>query len=455
MKKLVLIALFINTLISCSEKEATLNETKADFKAEMVLSKSFGGSLEEKITSVVKTNDGGMLILGYTNSDNGDINKLFSQTDIWLTKIDVNGNKVWSKTIGGSLNDYGSSIIATNDGNFAIAGYSASKDGDIPGNVGLHDFFISKINGNGEKIWSKNYGFSGHDHAHKIIQTKDGGYFVAGFAEYSGIQGSGGDQDNGSGHGIGHRGTATLHGSGEYLGVKLDANGEFQWFRYYGGTQNDRISDVIQSNDGGYVMVGYSESDNFDITDNKGSYDYWVVKIQENGMLDWKHNFGGSGIDQAFGVTNTGNNSFLIVGKSNSTDKDIKNPIGGFDAWVIHLDHHGELIWEKSFGGTEFDTATTIKKLANGNFGIVGNSRSSFDGKPNNGQNDFWMFEIDNKPNSNIYWQKTFGGAKIDDATDFFQTTNNEIVIVGESQSNDHDVPENKGSNDLWMIKLK
>ena len=211
----------------------------------------------------------------------------FFNSDIWLTKIDGAGNKVWSKTIGGSFNDYGSSIIATSDGNFAIAGYSASKDGDVPGNVGLHDFFICKINQDGVKIWSKNYGFSGHDHAHKIIQTKDGGYFLAGFAEYEGIQGSGGDQNNGSGHQIGHKGLAVLHGSGEFLGVKLDSNGEFQWFRYYGGTQNDVVTDVIQDYDGSYVMVGYSESTNFDITDNKGSYDFWVIKINANGTIDF------------------------------------------------------------------------------------------------------------------------------------------------------------------------
>ncbi len=453
MKNLVLIALFINVLISCSDKETSNEQEKYQFKAEIVASKSFGGSLEENINSVVKTADGGMIVLGHTISNNGDIDKINDKLDIWLTKIDVNGKKVWSKTIGGSLNDYGTSIIATNDGNYVIAGYSASKDGDIPGNVGLHDFYVAKINENGNIIWNKNYGFLGHDHAHKIIQTKDNGYFLAGFSEYEGISGSGGGQDNGNGHGIGHRGV--LHGTGEFIGVKLDANGEFQWYRYYGGTQNDVVNDVIQSNDGGYVMVGFSESTNFDITDNKGSYDYWVVKISEYGMLEWKHNFGGSGIDQAFGIVKTDNNSYLIAGKSNSNDKDVSKANGNFDAWVIHLNHHGELIWEKSFGGLEFDTANSIKKLNNGNYAIVGNTRNSFDGNPNKGQNDFWIFEIDAKANSSIYWQKTFGGSKTDNATDFFQNAKNEIVIVGESQSNNEDVPENKGNNDLWMIKLK
>jgi hypothetical protein len=180
-----------------------------------------------------------------------------------------------------------------------------------------------------------------------------------------------------------------------------------------------------------------------------------VIKIHSNGNLHWKENYGGSGIDQAYGITKTGNNSYLIVGRSNSSDGQVKNAKGNFDGWVIHINDHGHLIWEKSFGGESFDVATTIKKISNGNFVVVGNSRGSFDEKPNNGQNDFWLFEIDNKANSNIYWQKTFGGSNIDVATDFYQTSKKELIVVGESQSNNQDVPSNKGGNDLWVIKLK
>ena len=450
MKKLVYFAVLFS-ILSC-DKETDI-DTNADFKAELDWSKTYGGSSEENTNSVVATPDGGMLILGHTNSYDGDIVKSHDLVDILLTKLDADGNLMWTKTFGGSLNDYGISIIATSDGNYVLAGYSASSNGDVPGNVGMHDFYISKINGNGNIIWSKNYGFSSHDHAHKIIQTSDGGFFVTGFADYSGIDESGGTGNNGEGHQIGHK--SVLHGVGEFLGIKLNSNGEFQWYRYFGGTQNDRVNDVVEANDGGIVMVGYSESNNFDVTDNKGSYDYWVVKIHHDGGLHWKKSYGGTGIDQAFGITKTGNNSYLIVGRSNSTDGDIKNSKGNFDGWVIHINDHGHLLWEKSFGGVDFDVATTIKKIANGNFVVAGNSRGTFDGNPNKGENDFWLFEIDNKANSNIYWQKTFGGSNIDIATDFYQTSKKELIVVGESQSSNQDVPENKGGNDLWVIKVR
>lgn len=449
MRIIVFALSFIFFSCTNSEQENTLN---SKLELSIVASKTFGGSLDEKIGGVVKTNDGGMIVVGHTNSSDGDVNKQYDQIDIWIIKIDSQGNKVWSKTIGGSKNDFGTSIIATNDGNFIISGYTESSDGIVPSNFGFHDFLVVKINSSGEVIWSRNYGFSGHDHAHKIIQTSDGGYFVVGFSEYSGIEGSGGTQNNGEGHDIGHKGV--LHGSGEFIGVKINSQGEFMWYRYFGGTQNDRVNDVVEANDGGLVMVGYSESSDFDINDNKGSYDFWVVKLQNNGSLTWKHNYGGSGIDQAFGVVKTNNNSYLIVGRSNSDDKDINVSLGGFDAWVIHIDDHGHLIWNKSFGGSEFDSAEQIRMLSNGNFGIVGNTRSILNNS-NKGQNDYWFLEVDNKANSKVYWQKTFGGSNIDIAKDFYQNNNNEIFIVGESQSSDFDVNLNRGNNDLWMLKLK
>lgn len=453
MKKLVFFFCLILIFESCSKDNS--NEIN-EFKATLDWSKTFGGSQIENSNSIVSTSDGGFLVLGYTDSNDGDVVKFHDLKDIWLTKIDNNGQLEWQKTIGGSLDDFGYSIIASTDGNYVIAGYSGSSDGDVPSNLGFHDFYITKITEQGNIIWKKSYGFSSHDHAHKIIQTRDGGYFVAGFADYSGIDASGGTGNNGVGHEMrGGASNSTLHGVGEYFGIKLNSDGDFQWYRYFGGTMNDRVNDIVEANDGGIIMVGFSESTDFDITNNKGTYDYWVIKIHENGDLHWKKNYGGTGIDQAFGITKTDNNSYLIVGRTNSIDGDIKNAKGNFDAWVIHINDHGDLLWEKSFGSSDYDVATSIKKINNGHFVIIGNSRSNIENQQNNGQNDFWAFEIDNKPNSTTYWHKTLGGSNIDIATDFIQTKNNELIIIGESQSNDFDVPSNKGNTDLWVVKLK
>jgi hypothetical protein len=171
MRILVFTIIFIFFSCSNSEQENSLNSSS---ELSLVLSKTFGGSLDEKIGGVVKTNDGGMIVVGQTNSSDGDIVKENDEIDIWIIKIDNLGNNEWSRTIGGSKNDYGTSIIATNDGNFIISGYTESSDGDVPNNFGLHDFFVAKITGSGTVLWTKNYGFSGHDHAHKIIQTSDG-----------------------------------------------------------------------------------------------------------------------------------------------------------------------------------------------------------------------------------------------------------------------------------------
>jgi len=446
MKKLAFIFLCAMAVSACSDSEN--NPQPIGFSGEKVWSKTFGGSLDEKIGSAAPTPDGGLIVIGYTDSANGDVIQSHASTEVLLSRFDSGGNLVWTKTVGGSADDYGMSIITTADGNFAIAGFSGSTDGDVPGNTGMHDFYIAKINGNGDILWKRNYGFLSHDHAHKIIQTSDGGYFVAGYADYAGIDGS--VDNNGEGHSM----RSAQHGVGEFFGVKLGIEGEFKWFRYFGGTMNDRVNDLVEANDGGILMCGYTESEDFDITDSHGSYDYWVIKLHSDGGLHWKKTYGGSDIDQAFGIAKTNNNSYIVVGRSNSTDGDITNPLGNFDAWVVHINDHGELLWQKSFGSADFDVASAIRKTRSGNFVIAGNTRGNVGGNVANGQNDYWLFEVDNFAATGMHWQKTYGGSDFDIATDVIET-NDGFVITGESQSDDFDVPENKGMNDWWMLRLK
>lgn len=439
MKKItVLVALIF--LTSCNDDGNYVIE-KNTFQGHKIWSKSYGGSDIEDIHGVVATQDGGFVVVGDTKSNDGDItDKKYALEDIWISKYDADGNIMWSKTYGGSLDDLGYSIIENSNGTLTVAGYSKSSDGDVPSNQGMHDFFIFKTDAQGNLIWSKSNGYMSHDHAHKIINTTDGGYFVVGYIDYAGI-------------GKNNLAKDVLHGVGEFYGQKLDANGNKIWDSYFGGTKNDRVFDVVEANDGGFVMVGYSESNDFDVTDNHGSYDYWVVKINSVGNLVWKKSYGGSELDQAYGIAKNINNTYLITGTSNSLDGDISSNKGANDVWVIQIDDYGKLLWQKSFGGFSFDTSNSIRSISNGNFLISGHTRST-DGDitENKGENDFWAFTI--SPNGKMLWQKTFGGTNFDFAYDAVEIKDKGFVVVGQTQSNDFDSPQNKGLSDLLIVKI-
>ena len=437
MKKLLFL-FGLSILISCSNDNQHVSEQNP-FDGKLIWSKTVGGSNEEYVRAVQSSKDGGFFVIGYTKSNDGEVvNKVGLEEDIWLTKFTSDGNLIWSKTYGGSLDDFGYSVIENTDGTLAIAGYSKSNDGDVPNNLGMHDFFIFKTDASGNILWKKSYGFASHDHAHKIINTSDGGFFVVGYADYSGFNRSSFE---------------VQHGVGEYYGLKLDANGEKQWDCYFGGTQNDRVFDVVEANTGGYVMVGYSESNDFDVEDNHGSYDYWVVKINALGNLIWKKSYGGSDLDQAYGIAKGNNNTYLITGTAASVDGDITSNKGENDVWVIAIDDNGTKLWDKSYGGSQSEVANAIKVLSNGNFLLSGFTTSS-DGDitHNKGMNDFWVFTI--TPSGKVLWQQTFGGSNIDFAYDATEILDKGIIIVGETQSNDLDVPENKGINDMLVVKV-
>lgn len=439
MRKLILV-FSILFLVSCNKEENLSFNDETVFNGKKVWSKSIGGSNFEEIHGVIATKDGGFVVVGDTKSSDGDItDKKYALEDIWLSKYNAEGNLLWSKTYGGSQDDLGYSVIENTDGTLVIAGYSKSSDGEVPSNLGMHDFFIFKTDSEGNLIWVKSHGFLSHDHAHKIINTLDGGYFVVGYVDYAGI---------------GKSNKGVLHGVGEFYGIKLDANGNKLWDKYFGGTQNDRVFDVVQANDGGYVMVGYSESSDFDVNDNHGSYDYWVVKINTNGDLVWKKSYGGSELDQAYGIAKNLNNTYLITGTSNSMDGDISSNKGANDVWIINIDDNGALLWEKSFGGSGFDTSNSIRMISNGNFLISGHTRS-MDGQitENKGENDFWAFTI--SPNGKMLWQKTFGGSNFDFGYDAVELKDKGFVIVGQTESDDLDVPINKGLSDLLIIKVR
>src|SRR5690606_341982 len=222
------------------------------FTGEIEWIKNYGGSSEDDVSSMVEVS-GGFVFAGYTLSTDGDISdKTTNDADYWIFKTDVENNLLWSKTYGGSNDDRATKIISTTDGGFAVLGYSRSTDGDVSNNNGFYDYWLLKLDASGNLQWEKCYGYPGQDQGHSLLQTADGGYLLAGFIDY-----------DARAHHPGNSNTVR-HGVGEFWAIKIDAAGNEQWNQYYGGTNNDRAYAVVQTSDGGFLMVGNSESDDFD-----------------------------------------------------------------------------------------------------------------------------------------------------------------------------------------------
>ncbi|MFT6049493.1 MAG: hypothetical protein ACI9KI_001229, partial [Patiriisocius sp.] len=225
---------------------------------------TIGGSGEDEGHDIIATPDGGYLIVGTTNSTDGAISdKTTTDNDIWVIKADSNGSLVWSKTYGSSQNDKGYGIVATNDSNYVVSGYVSSGDGDVSTFEGFHDYWIFKMSPTGDIIWEKSFGFSGSDQAKGLIATNDGGYLVSGFFDVTASGGQGNDVQSGA-NSQGQNDTRAsgnnLHGVGDYWAIKLDADGNKEWRNFFGGTNDDRSFDLVQTPDNGYIIVGASES---------------------------------------------------------------------------------------------------------------------------------------------------------------------------------------------------
>ena len=350
-----------------------------------------------------------------------------------------------TRSYGGSKDDRGQNLVQTSDGGYALTGYAKSDDGDASNNEGFHDNWVVKLDAFGTIEWEKSFGFSGHDHSYDILQTDDDGFFFVGFLDITSARADGNTEKGNS---------LTRHGVGEFWGTKIDPKGDLQWRGYFGGTNNDRAHAVVQADDGGFVMAGFTESDDFDISDTRGSYDFWVVKVDDKGNFVWESSFGGSGIEISQDIAKTNDGGYVITGNTFSSDTDVSKNNGESDIWLVKIDANGSLTWEKTFGGTQFDAAQGVIASKDGGFIVTGNSKSAdVDVVANAGENDIWVIKTDDK--GTLVWQKTFGGAGLDFGFDAIETDEGGIILVGETSSPDFSDLQNKGKSDVVVIKIK
>lgn len=340
--------------------------------------KTYGGTNSEYGYSIQQTMDGGYIVAGYTESSDGDISTNHGAGDCWVLKLDNTGAIQWEKTYGGSSNDNGQSIKQTTDGGYIICGYSESLDGDINNtNHGGGDCWVIKIDDLGTIQWNKTLGGTSYDFGQEIKQTSDGGYIL-----------SGGTNSN--------DGDITIqYGNGDCWLVKMDNVGTIEWMNSMGGSENDFGQSVEQTNDGGFIVAGYSMSSDGDVTGQHGNGDCWVVKCDNNGIMQWQKALGSSGNDYAFCVKQLTTGNYILTGYSEMNDGNVTGNHGSYDCWIVQLDDTGLIQQQKSFGGTGVDIGYSIREATGGTLIIAGYTDSN-DGdlSGNHGGGDCWVFRM-------------------------------------------------------------
>jgi hypothetical protein len=397
--------------------------------------KCLGGSNNDWANSIQQTTDGGYVVAGYTISNNGDVSGNHGDDDYWIVKLDGTGNIQWQKCLGGTIAEYANSIQQTIDGGYVLAGLTTSYNGDVSGNHGGGDAWIVKLDGAGNIQWQKCLGGTGTDEANSIKQTADGGYVVAGSSNSN-------DGD-----------VAGNNGLYDYWIVKLDGSGSIQWQKCLGGSSNDHAYSIQQTTDGGYIVAGGASSSDGDVANNFGWSDYWVVKLDAAGNIQWQKCLGGTHIDVAKSIQQTTDGGYVIAGYTRSNDGNVSGNHGAIDYWIVKLDVSGNLQWDKCLGGTGDDYSHTIWQTADGGYVVAGESNSSDgDVSGNHGASDFWIVKLSGA--GNTLWQKSIGGTNQDRARCIQQTADGGYTVVGYTDSNDGDVWGNHGDADFWAVKL-
>jgi hypothetical protein len=335
--------------------------------------KTFGGSGIDLAYSVEKTNDDGYIVVGYTNSKDGDVKENKGEYDAWIVKVDDLGDIKWQKTFGGSGIDLAKSIRKTKDGGYIVVGLTTSNDKDIEQNNGLSDLWIFKLDENGEIVWQKVLGGSGQDVAESVALVEDG-YIIVGSSDSN----DGDINEN--------------YGKVDSLIVKLDLYGNVVWVKVIGGTEYDSASSVFETKDGGFIVSINTTSKDGYITENKGRNDILLLKFDKDGNVIWKTVIGGLNDDYVYKVKET-DEGYVFVGNTNSQDGDFINNKGRYDIFVGLLDNFGNLKVLETYGGSSDDYAFDVNM--DGRYIVVGYTKSNDgDVNKNNGNSDIWILKI-------------------------------------------------------------
>lgn len=347
--------------------------------------KIIGGANSDYGRRIIEVSDGNYVLVGLTSSFGA------GQYDIWLIKINTNGDTLWTKTYGEAGFDVGNCVQQTSDNGFIITGETESFG------TSIRTVFLLKTDSNGNMLWVKKYQDVGTSCGYFVQQTTDGGFIVCGNV------------------------TLSL-GNEETLLLKTDNNGNLEWNKLFGGEKNDLGHCVKQTNDNGFVIVCQSNSFSTNTAD-----DIWLIKTDTNGDTLWTKTYGGSNGDLGRSVVIT-DDGYIIAGDTWSYSNAF------CDIWIIKTDKNGDTLWSKNYGGDHYDQGHEIQKTNDGCFVITGYTGSDFYATK---KTDIWLIKIDK--DGQLLWDKRFGDENLDYGYSVSQTSDNGFVMCGTQKINPGD----------------
>lgn len=333
---------------------------------------------------------------------------------------------LWQKAFNATSSSSTEEVMEDTDG-----GYVFSGSAQVPG-ASLGKCWVFKTDANGNKLWE--YISNTMGYLFSIAKTPDGGYVTTG-----------------------HRNNISAGGSytgSDLVVIKLNAGGTVVWEKIFGGGGDDFGSRILTTADGGYLIAGLTTSSDGDVTNNHGSYDTWLIKVDANGNKVWEKTYGGSGWDGDGALATTADGGFLLTAYSSSTDGDISGGNGGGDVVIYKLDASGNKIWTKIYGGSKWDSPASIVATKDGGSIIVGSTDSNdgdISGQHGNDE-DMWVLKLDN--NGQKTWQATLGSTSWENGYSIAQLADGGYMAFGFSIGDDGDVSGNHGDKDFWVVKL-
>jgi hypothetical protein len=432
--------------------------------------KSYGGKYADYLFDVQPTADYGFILAGGSLSDKSGTKSENNQGDLdyWVWKMDETGKPDWQKSLGGSGFDLLKSIRGTKDGGFILGGTSNSEAGfhkkdSCKGNT---DFWVFKLNAKGEEQWQRTIGGTGQDELLSVFQTTDGGYILGGSSSSDATLTTTAKNALTTTKKDLTVKSSNSRGNMDYWIVKLNAQGEVQWQKTYGGKYADELRSMEQTKDGGYILGGYSNSpQSGDKTEPSiGIGDYWVVKIDNSGTIEWQRTYGGNGDNQLYVIHQTGDEGYLIGGNSNSTNSlttkggTVSN---GTDFWLLKVDTQGEEQWSRTYDYGKVDILTSLVENKDHTFLIGGYAQNDVTSestlalkKQDKGINDYIALKIDAAGQE--LWTQSVGSSGEDILRKLIETRDGGYLLAGTSNaSSSLDKKSTIGSNDFWVVKLQ